>query len=458
MRQRFKAVTVVLAVIFLLGVFFWILPPKTSSALATWEDWVDFIASKKSSPLAPKPEKSILARLEEGQKIFRYDTFGDEAFWGDTLRLHEAIKGENLGGVGPGVSPKTALSVGLKVDSEALPSDLARALRAGKVDLDDPASTIALLQNDAVVGIKGFFDKQGNLISIGIQCAFCHSTVDDSFAPGIGRRLDGWTNRDLNVGAIIALSPNLQVIADRLEVDVPTLEQVLASWGPGKYDAIVLEDGKAFRPDGKPAATLIPPAFGLSGINLHTWTGFGSVPYWNAYVANTQMRGMGTFFDPRLNDPKKYPIAVKTGDWNIKNEPDLITPKLADLHVYQLALKAPQPPEGSFDPEAAARGKALFNDKAGCSNCHVPPLYTEPGHAIHTPEEMGIDAFQAQRSPTNGYRTAPLAGLWTHQKGGFYHDGRFATLLEVINHYDSLFNLNLSQQEKNDLIEFLKSI
>jgi hypothetical protein len=457
MKQRYKVVGVAVAVVLVLGILSWILTPRTSTALAPWKEWINYLASQKSSTLSPELEESILTRLEEGKKTFRYDTFGDEVFWGDTLQLHQAIKGEKLGGVGPGVSPNTALSVGLKVDSEALPSNLARALRRGEVDLDDPASTVTLLKNDAVVGVKGFFDKQGNLTSIGIQCAFCHSTVDDSFAPGIGRRLDGWANRDLNVGAIIALSPNLDAIADRLGVDVPTVQEVLASWGPGKYDAILLEDGKAFRPDGKPAATLIPPAFGLSGINLHTWTGWGSVPYWNAYVANTQMRGQGTFFDPRMNDPEKYPIAVKTGDWNIRHKPDLVTPKLADLHVYQLALSAPKPPEGSFDPEAAARGEVLFNGKATCSNCHVPPLYSEPGYAIHTPEEMGIDAFQADRSPTNGYRTAPLAGLWTHQKGGFYHDGRFATLLDVINHYNSLFKLNLTEQEKNDLIEFLKS-
>jgi hypothetical protein len=305
MKDRFKVVAVIAAMVLVLGAVAWMMTPKTSPTLATWEKWINHITSQKSSPVSPELEKSILTRLEEGQNTFRYDTFGDEAFWGDTLQLHQAIKGENLGGVGPGVSPNTALSVGLKVDSEALPGDLVRALRRGEVDLDDPASTIALLKYDAVLGVKGFFDQQGDLTSIGIQCALCHSTVDDSFAPGIGRRLDGWANRDLNVGAIIGLAPNLEVIADRLGVDVPTVQEVLASWGPGKYDAELLVDGKAFRPDGKPAATLLPPAFGLSGINLHTWTGWGSVTHWNAYVANTQMRGLGTFFDPRLNDPEK---------------------------------------------------------------------------------------------------------------------------------------------------------
>ncbi|MBU7006435.1 hypothetical protein [Phosphitispora fastidiosa] len=251
---------------------------------------------------------------------------------------------------------------------------------------------------------------------------------------------------------------DLKVIAERLGVDVPTVEKVLASWGPGKYDAQLLEDGKAFRPDGKPAATLFPPAFALSGINLHTWTGWGSVTYWNAYVATTQMHAKGTFYDPRLYNPQKYPLAVKFGDYNIRRKPDLLTSKLAALHVYQLALVAPKPPLNSYNHVAAKRGEVLFNGKAKCARCHVPPLYSEPGWAAHTPKEMGIDDFQALRSPTNRYRTAPLRGLWTHQKGGFYHDGRFANLSEVINHYNEHFGLNLTNQEKNDLAEFLKSI
>lgn len=415
-------------------------------------------SAPESAQLGPELEKSILERIEKGQHTFRYDTFGDEAFWGDTLKLHRAIAGEKLGGVGPGLSPKQALAVGLKVDVEALPKNLGKDLKAGKVNLDDPASTLVLLENDAVVGLTGFFDKKGNLSSIGIQCALCHSTVDDSFAPGIGKRLDGWANRDLNVGAIISLAPNLQVIADRLGVDVATVKKVLASWGPGKYDAVLLMDGKGFAPDGKSAAVLLPPIFSLSGINLHTWTGWGSLVHWNAYVANTQMRGKGTFFDPRLNNPSKYPIAVKTGDWNIRNKPDLITPKLADLHVFQLALTTPPAPKNSYDKKAAQRGEKLFNEKAKCAQCHVPPAFSEPGWNMHTPEEMGIDAFQADRSPDNRYRTSPLAGLWTHQKGGFFHDGRFADLKEVIEFYNTTFKLNLTEREKNDLAEFLKSI
>ena len=222
--------------------------------------------------------------IDEGKRTFRYDTFGDQAFWGDTLKLHQAIEGDKLGGVGPGVSPKTALGVGLKVDVDALPPDLVEALKQGKVNLDDPATTLALLKLNAVVGVTGYFKPEGNLSSIGIQCALCHSQVDDSLTRGIGHRLDGWANRDLNVGAIIALAPNLQPFADLLGVNQNTVRSVLQSWGPGHFDAELALDGKAFRPDGKTAAVLIPPAFGLAGVNLHTWTGWGSVTYWNALV------------------------------------------------------------------------------------------------------------------------------------------------------------------------------
>jgi hypothetical protein len=396
-------------------------------------------------------------QIDEGRNIFRFDTFGDEAFWGDTLQLHKAIAGANNGGIGPGVSPKTALSVGLKVDADALPKDLQEQIKAGKVNLDDPGTTVALLKLNAVVGIKGIFDTAGNLKSMGVQCALCHSTVDNSFAPGIGRRLDGWANRDLNIGKIISLAPNLKPYTDALSVDEGTLKKVLDSWGPGRFDAILDKDGKAFRPDGGQAGTVIPPAFGLAGVNLHTWTGFGSVPYWNAYVAVTEMHGLGTFFDARLNDAAQYPLAARNGSADVRNTPDLVTSKLPALHAYQLSLAAPKPPKGSFDETAAARGKVIFAGKAQCASCHVAPLFTEPGNNLHSPSEVGIDAFQADRSPTHMYRTAPLAGLWTHQKPGFYHDGRFATLRDVVEHYNNFKQLALSEQEKIDLIEYLKS-
>lgn len=405
-----------------------------------------------------RTDKEALKQIREGRHLFRFSTFGSEDFWGDALGLHEAIAGKANSGVGDGVSPETALGVGLKVDVEALPRKVRRAIENGAIDLSDPAVTLELLRLDAVVGVTGFFDRSQRISSIGIQCALCHSTVDDSFAPGIGRRLDGWANRDLDIGRIVSLAPRLEPFARLLGVDVETVRTVLTSWGPGKFDAELVFDGKAFRPDGKPAATLIPPAFGLAGVNLHTWTGWGGISHWNALVANLEMYGKGTFFDPRLDDAERFPIAAREGFGHIRAEEDLITPALGALHIYQLALDAPRPPKGSFNAEAARRGRELFNTRAECASCHVPPLFTEPGWNMHTPEEIGIDSFQADRSPDQRYRTAPLRGLWTHTKGGFYHDGRFATLADVIEHYDEFFDLGLNTQEKSDLVEYLKSL
>jgi len=407
--------------------------------------------------------------VDAGKQTFRFDTFGDEAFWGDTLKLHQAIEGSGfVGGVGPGVSPTTALAVGLKIDVDALPPTLVAQLKNGTLNLDDPANTVAMIKLNAVLGITGLFNTDGSMKSMGIQCALCHSTVDDSLAPGIGRRLDGWANRDLNVGAIIALAPDLSAVVALLRPAIPTVDDaavraVLNGWGPGKFDAQLFLDGKAAKPGGAlgSSATLIPPAFGLSGVNLHTSTGWGSVTYWNAFVAVLEMHGKGNFIDSRLNDPVKYPVAAAAGFGNVHNDPDLVTPKLAALQFYQLAIQAPAPPAGSFDQAAAARGKTVFNGKAKCATCHVPPLFTEPGWNMHTPAEIGIDSFQADRSPDGQYRTAPLKGLWTHTKGGFFHDGRFATLLDVINHYNSNLPggaLGLSDGEKNDLVEYLKSL
>jgi hypothetical protein len=335
----------------------------------------------REAPFDRVIREHVRTQVEEGRQIFRFDTFGDEDFWGGLLRLHEAIAT---------VSPRTALAVGLKVDVDALPGKLRSDLRRGRVDLDDPANTLALLRLNAVLGVTGFFDEQGRLRSMGIQCALCHSTVDDSLAPGIGRRLDGWAARDLNVGAIVA--------------------------------------------------------------------GWGSATHWNAFVANLEMHGKGTFYDPRLNDPVRFPIAAANGFRNVRNQPDLITSKLAALHLYQLAIPAPKAPEGSFDRSAAARGETLFNTKAQCATCHVPPLFTEPGWNMHRGEELGIDNFQADRAPDRHYRTAPLKGLWTHQKGGFYHDGRFPTLRHVIDNYNAVKGLGLTGSEVADLAEYLKSL
>ncbi|MBI2884099.1 MAG: hypothetical protein HYY11_09405 [Candidatus Methylomirabilis oxyfera] len=414
--------------------------------------------------------------IQDGKQIFRFDTFGDEAFWGDTIQLHRALEGTKFGGVATpdlgidGVSPATALAVGLKVDLKALPGSLVRALKHGKVDLNDPATTLALLQRNAVVGVTGFFNPDGSLRSMGIQCALCHSIVDNSFsAPGIppgniGRRLDGFANRDLNVGVIVSLAPNLQPVADLLSlggtpITVTAVRDVLRSWGPGKFDAELFLDEKAVNPNtGNSAATLIPPAFGLAGVNLHTWTGWGSATHWNAFVANLEMHGKGTFFDQRLNDATQFPVAAAAGFGNIRTDPDLITSKLAALHFYQLAIPAPTPPKDSFDKAAAARGEGVFKSKGDCARCHVPPLYTEPGWNLHTAAEIGLDDFQANRSPARGYRTSPLKGLFTHTKGGFFHDGRFPTLFDVVDHYNAFFSLGLTDQEKSDLVEFLKSL
>ena len=412
--------------------------------------------------------KALVQLFEQGKEIFRFDTFGDEDYWGGMLQLHKAVEGAALGGVGPGVSPRTALTVaGLKVDVDALPGNLQAKLKQGRVDLDSPATTLALLGLNAVVGVKGVFDRGGSLSSIGITCALCHSTVDNSFAAGIGKRLDGWPNQDLNVGLIVSLAPNLapmanQVLGDSNPATIATLKKVLLSWGPGFYDAEVNIDAIGFRPDGKSAAVRIPAAYGHLGEDLHTWTGgFGNVTYWNAYVANLQMHGNGNFNDERFNNPVKYPAAVRGGFFRLRHDPDQVTSKLAPLHYYQLSLQAPKPPAGSFDPAAAKRGEAVFNDRGKCSGCHMPPLYTDAGYNAHTPAEMCVDSFQADRGPTGAIGstlvTPQLSGLWARSKRGFFHDGRFPTLLDVANHYDACLSLGLYQNEKSDLVEFLKS-
>jgi len=343
--------------------------PWCGLALATDDPQSDAARVSKDVQSLPAVDQRNIAsgvvQILRGRKIFRFDTFGDEAFWGDTLGLHRAIAGQANGGVGAGLSPKAALELGLKVDVNALPHSLRNELRRGRVDLTNPAITVALLKLDAVVGVRGFFDERSDrLQSVGITCALCHSTVDNSLAPGIGTRLDGWAARDLNVGAIIALSPSVQPFVDLLRlaqpgIDAATVRAVLRSWGPGKFDAELLLDGQAFRPDGKSAATLIPPAFGLAGVNMHTWTGWGSVTHWNAFVANLEMQGSGTFYDPRLNDASKFPIAAAAGFGDVRKDPDLITGKLAALHVYQLSLPAPRAPSSGFNAASRAATGAV---------------------------------------------------------------------------------------------------
>jgi hypothetical protein len=397
--------------------------------------------------------------------------------------LDQTIEGATNGGIGPGLSPLMALSLGLKVDVDALPSNVLQQLLKGRVNLNDPGVTLALLKLNAVVGVTGVFNSSGSLQSVGIQCAFCHSTVDASRPtlcpnglmpnPGtgcIGHRLDGWPNRDLDVGKIIAFAPDLSVLANLWGTDQATVRTVLNSWRPGKFDAELILDGKAFNPqqvtDGSvtgtnvPGATLIPPAFGLGGVNLHTWTGWGSIPHWNAFVANLEMHGKGRFWDPRLNNATQFPIAAANGFGDLPHinpDDDLITPKLAALQLYQLSIPAPSPTV-KFDAEAAARGDELFSGKAKCNNCHVEPLWSDPGWNMHTPSEVCIDSFQADRAPDLHYRTSPIGAISTHMKGGFYHDGRFADLNAAVAHYNTCLGLGLTDNEQSDLIQYLLSL
>jgi len=366
------------------------------------------------------------AVVGEGRTIFRYDTYGDETFWTDTLRMHEVIRSA--------VSPATALSVGLKVDADALPPAVRAGIASGTVDLGSPATTVALLKLDAVVGLKGrveTVDGRETLTRVGTTCALCHSTVDNSVAPGVGARLDGWPNRDLNVGAIIALSPALTAAQ----------KAVYQSWGPGMYDP-------RFNVDGKNTPIVIPPAFGLRHVKLETYTGDGVVSYWNAYVAITQMHGHGFFSDPRIGV-------------SVSNPPDLVSSKLDALRAYQLSLDAPAPTAGTVDRHAAKRGHALFEGTARCAGCHLGGAYTDVNaNRLHEPAEVGQDAAYALRTATKLYRTTPLRGLWhpPQLRGPYFHDGSAPTLDAVVAHYDQLFGLGLTARQRADLVEYLKTL
>ena len=373
------------------------------------------------------------ARGDDGQTIFRYDTFGDEQLWTNVLRMHEVI---------PKVDPATALSVGLKVDVDALPPAVITALRAGAVDLTDPAITVELLRLNAVVGVKGTVNNLGQLTTVGVTCALCHSSVDNSFAPGIGKRLDGWANRDLNVGAIVALSPAL---------DAGTKAE-FRLWGPGKYDARHHAfDGVNLIPLNRSSVpVLIPPIYGLRGVGFETYTADGPISYWNSYVGVSQMGGHGSFSDSRIG-------------LSIQQTPDLVTPKLGTLLDYQLSLRAPKPMKGSFNEQAAERGKQLFRNQARCSTCHQGPDFTDvisgPQRdvpALHDATEVGMDPVYAARSATGKYRTTPLRALGSHAP--YFHDGSAPDLPAVVNHYDRLFGLNLTPAQKADLVEYLKSL
>ena len=369
----------------------------------------------------------------DGRAIFRFDTFGDEQFWTDVLRMHEAVAK---------VDPATALSVGLKVDVDALPPDTIAALKGGQVDLTSPAVTIELLRLNAVVGVKGRVNSAGQLTSIGVTCALCHSVVDDSFVPGIGKRLDGWANTDLNVGAIVALSPALD----------EALKAELRTWGPGKYDPRHHAfDGRNIIPlNRRSLPVVIPPIYGLKHVGFETYTGDGPISYWNSYVGVTQMGGQGRFHDSRIG-------------LFVDQSPDLVTPKLGALLDYQLTLRAPAPPAGSFNRQAANRGRQIFRDQARCASCHSGPTYTDvlsgPSTLVpflHEPREIGTEPIYATRSATGKYRTTPLRALWQHAP--YFHDGSAADVREVVEHYDAQFGLNLTAAQKADLVEFLKSL
>lgn len=358
--------------------------------------------------------------LAEGQRIFRFETFGDEQFWTDTARMHEVVQ--------KSVSPTTALSVGLKVDADAIPAEVAAAIKAGKVNLKDPATTVTLLKLNAVVGLKGTIatvNGKDTLTRLGITCALCHSTVDNSFSKGIGKRMDGWPNRDLNVGAIIALSPAI----------TPAQKGVYSSWGPGKYDP-------RYNFDGKSTPLVLPPAYGLASVRNETYTAEGPISYWNAYVAVTQMHGQGNFSDPRLGI-------------NIRQTPDLVTAKLPALRAYQHSIAAPAPPAGSFDAAAAGRGQVVFN--RSCATCHVGGSGTDNNSgALHQPSETGMSPAYALRTANKAYRTTPLRGLWQHPP--YFHDGSAATLAAVVTHYNRVRSLNLSAAQQQDLVQYLKSL
>ena len=375
-------------------------------------------ASRGAGPAPMSP-----AMIAAGRDIFRFDTFGDETFWTDTLRMHEVIRSA--------VDPNTALSVGLKVDAEALPPEVVAGIQDGSIPLDDPATTVTLLKLNAVVGLKGEVDGEGVLTRVGVTCALCHSTVDNSFQAGVGRRLDGWPNRDLNVGAIINLSPS--------PVLTPAAREVYASWGPGMYDP-------RFNIDGLNTPLVLPPAFGLRHVAAETYTGDGPVSYWNAYVAITQMHGHGHFVDPRIGVDKNNP-------------PDLVSDKLEPLRVYQFSLETPAP--GSFDVAAAERGRKVFKGDGGCDNCHRSNVYTDVNSGrLHSAEEVGQDPAYAMRSATKKYRTTPLRGLWNPPQltGPYFHDGSAATLDDVVQHYVDRFGITLTAQQRADLVEYLKSL
>src|SRR5690554_1912144 len=422
MKKNFVISTLLLTAIVILGLY-----------SCNNDDDIGYLAPGEGSLNLPPLNAQL---VQQGQDIFRYDTFGDETFWTDVLQMNQVVEAA--------VSPVTALAVGLKVDAAALPPAVVEAIQNGEVDLNDPQTTLVLLQLNAVVGVQGQVSQNADgslkLDRMGITCALCHSTVDDSFAPGIGSRLDGWPNRDLDPGLIISLSPALD----------QATKNVYASWGPGIYDP-------RFNHDGLNNPVVIPPAYGLYGLPKAIFTGDGDVEhepagpvaYWNRYVAVTQMHGHGYFADERLDN---WIVDYREGD-------DLVTDKLPALQAYQFSISAPTPPAGSFDATAAARGKALFSGKGQCATCHSGPLFTDviDGGKLHPQSaSVAIDKDYVNRTATKKWRVTPLKGIWQHPP--YFHDGSAETLDAVVARYNEVNNLNLSTAEKSDLTEYLKSL
>ena len=449
-----------------------------------------------------------------GQQTFRYDTFGDETFWTDVLKMNQVIESA--------VDPLTAASVGLKIDAAALPAEVVAGVAGGTIPLDDPQTTLALLSLNAVVGVKGQVSKGPDgrlrLDRVGITCALCHSTVSRDLqvtAPGqagarinlagiVGNRLDGWPNRDLQPGTIISLSPAL----------TPGQKAAYASWaksyGPGFYDPRFNANtdpgtNPALNPDidanikaylaagGRPV--VIPPAFGLVGLTKSIFTGdgdtahepAGAVSYWNRYVGVVQMHGHGRFFDERLLINGK-PLTV---DHRVGGD-DLITAVLPQLEAYQWSIAAPTlgldgtkwgvTPD--LSPQAVARGKALFEGQARCASCHTGPSFTDVNtYGLHPASDgVALDTNYIRFSATRQWRTTPLKGIWMHPP--YLHDGSGALnrttgkcmdgsdigtlasatdrvrqdLACVVNRYSTRLNLGLTDAQRVDLVEYLKSL
>ncbi|MEO8859270.1 MAG: hypothetical protein ABI343_19975 [Burkholderiaceae bacterium] len=475
--------------------------------------------SNDAGPVSKVPQVPLDPQVvTAGQQTFRYDTFGDETFWTDTLKMNKVIE--------TAVDPLTAASVGLKIDVSALPADVVKGVVDGTIPLNDPQTTLALLSLNAVVGVKGQVSKgvdgKLHLDRVGITCALCHSTVSKdlqvtapdpanpagpriSLAGIVGERLDGWPNRALQPGTIISLSPALTAVQ----------KAEYASWatkfGPGFYDPrINVNTDPGSNPavgpniDANVAAykaaggipVVIPPAFGLVGLSKSIFTGDGDTAhepagptaYWNRYVGVAQMHGHGTFFDERIIiNGKPLNVDHRVGD-------DLITAILPQLEAYQWSIAAPAigthgtkwAVASDLDTQAVTRGKAVFEGPAKCSSCHSGSSFTDVNtFGLHPASaSVALDKNYIKFSATKQWRTTPLKGIWTHPP--YFHDGSGALntttakcmdgsdigslagaadrvrqdLACVVNRYNDpkQLNLGLTDAQRVDLVEYLKSL